>query len=43
MTTIVTRLTKGSPLTWIEADANFTNLNTDKAPVYFFTHQSITC
>lgn len=33
MTTIITRLGKGSPLTWTEADANFTNLNTDKAEV----------
>lgn len=31
MSTIVTRTGKGSTLTWIEADANFTNLNTDKA------------
>lgn len=31
MTTIVTRAGKGSPLTWMEADTNFTNLNTDKA------------
>ncbi len=30
MSTIVTRAGKGSPLTWAEADANFTNLNTDK-------------
>ena len=30
MTTIVTRQAKGSPLTWIEADANFTNLNSAK-------------
>ena len=30
MTTIVTRTGKGSPLTWTEADNNFTNLNTDK-------------
>jgi len=30
MSTIVTRAGKGSALTWIEADANFTNLNTDK-------------
>jgi len=30
MTTIVTRLAKGSPLSWTEADANFINLNTDK-------------
>ena len=27
MTTIVTRIGKGSSLTWQEADANFTNLN----------------
>ena len=33
MTTIVTRASKGSPLSWTEADANFTNLNTDKAPI----------
>lgn len=33
MTTIVTRQTKGSPLSWTEADANFINLNTDKAEV----------
>lgn len=31
MTTIVTRAGKGSPLTHTELDANFTNLNTDKA------------
>jgi hypothetical protein len=31
MATIVTRAAKGSPLTFAEADANFTNLNTDKA------------
>jgi len=30
MSTIVTRAGKGSALTWTEADANFTNLNTDK-------------
>lgn len=30
MSTIVTRTVKGSALTWTEADANFTNLNTDK-------------
>ena len=30
MATIVTRVGKGSPLSFIEADANFTNLNTDK-------------
>jgi len=33
MTTIVTRIGKGSPLTTVEVDANFTNLNTDKAEV----------
>ena len=31
MSTIVTRAGKGSPLTHAEVDANFTNLNTDKA------------
>ena len=31
MSTIVTRAGKGSPLTNTEVDANFTNLNTDKA------------
>ena len=31
MSTIVTRAGKGSPLTHVEVDANFTNLNTDKA------------
>jgi hypothetical protein len=31
MATIVTRAAKGSPLTHTEVDANFTNLNTDKA------------
>jgi len=31
MSTIVTRAGKGSPLTHDEVDANFTNLNTDKA------------
>jgi hypothetical protein len=30
MSTIVTRAGKGSPLTFDEVDANFTNLNTDK-------------
>lgn len=30
MTTIVTRAGKGSALTWTQADANFTNLNTAK-------------
>jgi len=30
MTTIVTRAGKGSALTWVEGDANFTNLNTYK-------------
>jgi hypothetical protein len=33
MTTIVTRAAKGSALTWTEADANFTNLNTAKFEV----------
>ena len=31
MTTIVTRTSKGSALSWAEADANFDNLNNDKA------------
>ena len=31
MSTIVTRAGKGSPLTHTELDANFTNLNSDKA------------
>lgn len=30
MSTIVTRASKGSALTWTEGDANITNLNTDK-------------
>jgi len=30
MSTITTRASKGGPLTWAEADANFDNLNTDK-------------
>ena len=30
MSTIITRAGKGAPLTYVEADANFTNLNTDK-------------
>lgn len=30
MSTIVTRTVKGYPLSWAEADANFTNLNNDK-------------
>jgi hypothetical protein len=30
MSTIVTRAGKGSPLTHVEVDTNFTNLNTDK-------------
>ena len=33
MSTIVTRTGKGSPLTHVEVDANFTNLNTDKLEV----------
>lgn len=33
MTTITTRAAKGSPLSWVEVDANFTNLNDDKAEV----------
>jgi len=33
MTTIVTRSGKGSALSWIEADDNLTNLNTDKLEV----------
>lgn len=31
MSTLTTRAGKGSPLTHDEVDANFTNLNTDKA------------
>lgn len=31
MATITTRAGKGSPLTHAEVDANFTNLNSDKA------------
>ena len=31
MSTIVTRAGKGTPLTHTELDANFTNLNSDKA------------
>jgi len=30
MSTLVTRIAKGSPLTHVELDSNFTNLNTDK-------------
>ena len=30
MSVIVTRAGKGAPLSWVEADANFTNLNNDK-------------
>lgn len=30
MATIITRAGKGSALTWVEGDNNFTNLNTDK-------------
>lgn len=33
MAIIVTRAGKGAPLSWNEADANFTNLNTDKLEV----------
>lgn len=33
MATIVTRTGKGSALTWLEHDANFTNLNNDKIEV----------
>jgi len=35
MSTIVTRAGKGTALTWEEADANFTNLNTDKLEAGF--------
>lgn len=35
MTVIITRSGKGSPLTWIEADSNFTNLNNDKLEANF--------
>ena len=31
MSVIVTRAGKGTTLSWVEADANFTNLNNDKA------------
>lgn len=31
MADITTRAGKGSPLTWAEMDANFANLNNDKA------------
>jgi hypothetical protein len=31
MSNIVTRTGKGAPLEWAEVDANFTNLNADKA------------
>lgn len=34
MTTIITRTGKGSPLTWAEADANFTGLNDGKLEKY---------
>ena len=30
MSTIITRTSKGTPLTHVELDANFTNLNNDK-------------
>lgn len=33
MTTIITRSGKGSPLSWLEADTNFTNLNTNKLEI----------
>lgn len=33
MSTIVTRAGKGASLSWTEADANFNNLNTDKAEI----------
>lgn len=33
MTTLTLRMVKGSPLTNAEVDANFTNLNNDKAPL----------
>ena len=33
MTTLTLRNTKGGPLTFTELDANFTNLDTDKAPI----------
>lgn len=43
MTTIVTRLGKGLPLTYAEMDANLTNLNNDKAEVSVVTtHTSAT-
>lgn len=37
MSTIVTRSSKGTTLTWAEADANFNNLNTDKIQVSTIT------
>lgn len=37
MSTIVTRLGKGLPLTYAEGDANFTNLNNDKVEVSAFS------
>lgn len=43
MATIVTRAGKGSVLSWAEADANFVNLNTDKAEISaFFYYDSAT-
>lgn len=39
MTTIVTRAGKGSSLTWAEGDANFTNLNNDKAEMDYVDYQ----
>ena len=33
MSIIVTRAGKGAPLSWVEADANFTNLNNDKLEI----------
>ena len=48
MASITTRAGKGAPLSWNEADANFTNLNTDKleasalAPYETSTHAAAT-
>jgi hypothetical protein len=37
MATIITRLGKGSPLTWVEMDTNLTNLNTAVVGLSSFT------
>lgn len=42
MANIITRASKGAPLSWNEADANFTNLNTDKVETSILANYSTT-